>query len=467
MIAVLARTARLLGAHWPALIAWFLGGTLAHFLVLKLASLVGARSAVGGILLLPVAALALLVGYVAMLLVLRGGMPALSALAPLPDASAARRRAFADGILGGILPFVAFYTAWGFMREDVAAYINGAFEWQFFWGLDAAVSGAEYNTSGTIDDLGFDPLTISLLVGAFVLRWAHQRYRSRLPRWTVVPAVYLEALWVYLAAYLVKDLIGMVDGWVQSRQAIVWLDEFRDGLVGVFAPIGYVWDGIGWVLGEAGGLILLPIAWLTIAGVVYGQAVRAQAPRLSGARVQRVRTHYGRIPQRVRRRIGDLAEPVVGRFRPIGRAVVLMWRAGPLLIGGYVLLFTVVEFAEQWLLVGAGRAIGPHDLITFWIPVSGAVVIVVSLIVEPVRMALVAATYDRTIAELTAAAADAEAADAEAADAGLPAASADDVEVQIDDSLVLVHDGELDHQVVPDVVAEDERADDIERPHRV
>ena len=52
MLTVLARAARLLGAHWPALLAWILGGTLVHFLALKLAAFVGAGSAVGGIIVL-------------------------------------------------------------------------------------------------------------------------------------------------------------------------------------------------------------------------------------------------------------------------------------------------------------------------------------------------------------------------------------------------------------------------------
>lgn len=85
MLTVLARAARLLGAHWPALLAWILGGTLVHFLVLKLAAFVGAGSAVGG-----------------------------------------------------ILPFVAFYAAWGFIADDVTAYINDATQWSFWWGIARA-----------------------------------------------------------------------------------------------------------------------------------------------------------------------------------------------------------------------------------------------------------------------------------------------------------------------------------------
>jgi len=398
VLSVLARAGRLLAAHWPALLAWILGGTLVHFLVLKLAAFVGAGSAVGGILLLPLAALALLIAYVAMFLVLRDGMPGLRALAPLPDDRGERRAAFLDGVLGGILPFVAFYAAWGFIREDVIAYTNDAFEWQFIRSLNAVVEGSDYDTSGTISDLGINPLTIGLLVIAFAGRWALKRFGARAPKLLGLVAVYLEALWVYLAAYLVTDLLSLVTDWVQSRQGIIWLEDLRSGLTGWLSPLGFLWDGVELLLGEAGGIILLPVAWLTIAGVIYGQAVKASAPRLSGARIDRVRARYGTLPARLRRRIRDYSDSlVVGRFRPIGAAVALMWRAGPVLIGGYILLFTVVEFAEQWLLVGASRALGPHEYETFWVPMSVALVMTVTIVAEPVRVAVIAATYDRTV----------------------------------------------------------------------
>jgi len=438
VIAIVVRSGRLLAAHWPALLAWMLAGTLTHYLVLELASLVGARTALGGILLLPVAALCLLVAYVAMFLVLRDGMPELRRLAPLPEGRRERQRAFLDGVLGGILPFVAFYTAWGFMREDVVSYINGAFAWQFQWGLRAAVTGSDYDTSGTIDDLGFDPVTIALLVGAFVVRWLHQRYRTRLPTWTGVAAVYLEALWVYLAAYLVKDAVGLLTAWVDGRQAMVWLSDLREGLVGILAPIGFLWDGVEWLLGEAGGLILLPIAWLTIAGVIYGQAVRADAPQVSGRRVDRWRSRYGTVPQRIRRRLADLGESFIGRFRPIGRALVLMWRAGPVLIGSYVLLGTLVTLAEQWGLVGLSRLLGPHDYRSFWGPVFVALTLAVSVVVEPLRVSVVAASYDETLGQL----------------------SAVDREPQVEPAGEVARRRELDDQVVADALPLSGRQED-------
>lgn len=439
MISVLARAGRLLTAHWPALLAWILGGTLVHYLALRLAAFVGAVSAVGGILLLPLAALALLVAYVAMLLVLRDGMPALRALAPLPDGARARRTAFLDSVLGGILPFVAFYAAWGFIREDVATYINGATTWSFWWGFEAATRLEDYDTAGRITDLGLNPLTIGIAAIAFAGRWAYKRYGARAPRGAKtlsgVVAVYLEVLWVYLAAYVVTDLLGTVTSWVQSRQGAVWLADLRARLTGWREPFAVLWDGVEWLLGEAGGIILLPIAWLTIAGVIYGQAVKAQAPTLAGALVDRVRSRYARVPGRVRRRLGDVGSSFLAPFRSIAAAFLLMWRAGPVLIAGYVLLFTVVAFAQEWLLVGAGRAIGPQELNAFWVPMSVVVVAVVSVLIEPVRVAVIAATYDRTVAALQPAPSPA---DAEApGDPDAEIRSARDVEAEIDDPAVV------------------------------
>ncbi|WP_434811013.1 hypothetical protein [Microbacterium sp. bgisy189] len=407
MLTVIAHTARLWLRHWPALMAWMLGGTIANYLILQGAAQVGARTALGGILLLPLAALALLVAYVAMLLVLREGMPRLGERAPLPETAKERRIAFLDAVLGGILPFVLFYAAWGFIAEDVSAYLNQAFELQFFWGIEAAVSGAEYDTAGTRDDLGFNPLTVGVLVTAYLARWVLKKFQSKLPKWTGIIAVYLEALWVYLAAYLVADALAFVNEWVQSRVAMVWLADIRESLVGVLAPLGFLWDGIEWLLGEAAGIILLPVAWLTIAGVIYGQAVKAEAPELSGRVPKRLRGRYARLPELVRKRLSDWGASITAKFRPIGAALLLMWRAGPVLIGGYILAVTVLTAGEEWFIAIVARVIGPYEYRMQFIIVAGLVV-VASVLVEPVRIAVISAVYDRTLGRLSSSVVDPE-----------------------------------------------------------
>src|SRR3546814_13520776 len=65
---------RLLAAHWPALMAWFLVGILGRYLAIEFAGFVGASTAIGGFLLLPLASLARLISFVAIFLVLRDGI---------------------------------------------------------------------------------------------------------------------------------------------------------------------------------------------------------------------------------------------------------------------------------------------------------------------------------------------------------------------------------------------------------
>lgn len=440
-------TGRLVAAHWPALIAWFLAGTLARYAGLELAGYVGGYSAIGGILLLPLPILAKLISVVAMFLVLRDGMARLGVIAPPPADRRGRRLAFRDAVLSSVLPFIAVYAVLGFLRDDVATYLDTALTVKNARGFVASVEGVEVDTSGAVDQLGWDVWTIAVVVLAFAGRWAWNRWRARLPRWSAIGATYLEALWVFLAAYFIGDALGQVSAWVDSRQAIVWLVDVRETVGGWFAPLGWAWDAVGSVLAEVGDLILVPLAWLTIAGVVYGQAVSPQGVQWRGELAERARQRYGTVPQRLRRRLGDIGASVGSRFTPVWRAIVLMWRGGPILIGGYILLYVLLLLGQQSLMIALTRLIGPHDFWTSWIVADTALFLLVPLITEPVRAALIASAYDATLGALI----------------GAPVVtSGSDLDSQ--EARELVDDHEIDGERTIDVVGDDERQRQGERP---
>lgn len=395
MIALLATAARQLLAHWPAIMAWFLAGTLANYGVIQLAGWVGAYTAIGGALLLPVGVLARLISYVAMFLIVRDGMRQLDALAPLPETPTARRAAFLSALLGSILPFVAFYAAWGLMRADVAAYFQRVLAVN-----TGLLSADEQVGDGAAGELSLGVWTIIVIVVAFALRWLIKRYSARLPKWFAFAAVYLEVLWVYLSLMVVSDIVGSITAWVQARQAMAWLDGLRDWLSAQLVPVAWLWEAVEWVLGEAGGVLLLPLAWLTIAGVVYGQAVAPQRVSLSGALVDRARSRWLRAPGWIRTRLADFWAEIAARFRPIGRAIVLMWRAGPVLIGGYVLLYTVLLALESLVGIGITRILGPNELGAFWMVNDQLILLAIPLIIEPLRIVLVSASYDQVVGRL-------------------------------------------------------------------
>ncbi len=404
MIAVVRVAGQLLWRHWPALLALYLAGTLGRYVAIEVAGFVGAYSAIAGALLFPLAILSRLVALVAMLLVLRDGMARLGVIAPIPTERSERRRAFVDALLGGILPFVAFYAAWGYLREDAAAYFSRLLEVNTGLIAEEIFGEVERAGDGAAGELSLGPVTIGIIVLAFAGRWLWNRYRSRLPRGFAAIAVYLEVLWVYLSVTLIADALDIVIAWAQQRQAMVWLGDLREWVGAQLAPVAWVWDAVEWLLGEVGGIVLLPIAWLTIAGVIYGQAVAPQSARLGGDVVQRAQARFNTLPSRLRARLRDLWSDLISRFQPIGRALLLMWRAGPVLVGSYILLFTIVLALDAALEFGVTRVIGPEELGGFWMVNAPLIFLFVPLVIEPLRVVLVASAYDAVIGRLAPAA---------------------------------------------------------------
>ncbi|NYD54417.1 hypothetical protein [Microbacterium pseudoresistens] len=417
MPTILRSTGRVLLMHWPLLLAWFLGGTLARYGAIELSGFAGAHWSVGGLLLLPLAVLARLISFVGMFLVVRDGLRELQSIAPLPESGRERRATFVQSLLAGILPFFAVYAAWGMLRDDTEAYAMRALDVHTGLGWQAFAEAIENGTSvpepaeqWSALDAGIGPWTLLIIAAAFALRWAWKRWQSGLPRAFALVAVYLEAVWVFFFVWTVKDITVAVGEWASHRAAVVWFEGLRDAIAERVAVLGAIWDGVAWLLGQAGGVLLQPLAWLTVAGVIYGQAIAVEKLRLAerylaenrfgGRYVAGARARYAKVPEWTRKRMGDLGKEFTSRFQPVWRSVRLMWRAGPIPIATYVLLYTVVLALEPLLRTAIIRLVGPHDLYSFWIVADGLLFLLVPLIVEPVRIAVVASAYDATLGAL-------------------------------------------------------------------
>ena len=87
----------------------------------------------------------------------------------------------------------------------------------------------------------------------------------------------------------------------------------------------------------------------------------------------------------------------VRRFRPVWRAMLTIWHAGAIPMGVYILVYTIIAALQGWITWGLVAVIGPHDLQTFWMIIDALLAFVVMLVIEPVRVALVAAAYDHAV----------------------------------------------------------------------
>lgn len=410
---MLATIGRALAQHWPALLALHLGGVLTRYVLIEIAGWVGSYTAVGGLLILPLAVLARLAAFVGMFLVLRSSLRQLSAIAPPPETPLERRKAFIASLLGGVLPFFAVYMATGNVQQDVDAYALRALEVLSTRRIEAAFgdSGEQVSSAETVIDVALGWPALVAIGIALAGRWAWGRWQDRLPRWLAVPAVYLEGVWVFLSVLLIGDLLERVTAWVDGRQAMAWVADARGWLTEFVAPVAWLWDGVDWTIGMIGGAIGQPLAWLTIAGVMYGQAVAAQAPALTPhlrgtrfdpvlAQVETARSRYRGLPDWLRTQLQQAWSSIAGRVLPIWRAIVLMVRGGPVLFGATVLLYAVLLWLEGGLNWLTTRLVGANDFFAFWSVWDVLLLLPAVLVVESLRVAIIAGAYDAMIGRL-------------------------------------------------------------------
>ena len=402
MLSILGQTLRLAAARWPVLLAWYLAGWLGRYLAIELAATLGATNALLGLLVMPLAILARLASFIGMFLVLRDSMPAFSDLkrSGLDDVDrtqprGARAAQVYDIFLVSIVPFFAFYAAWKFLGEDTVAYAISSL-------AKIDVFDEDYTPGGRVLDVQVNWASITAIIVAFAARYLIKRYQAKLPKWTPIVSVYLEAVWVYLTILLISTYLGQVNSWVASRSAVEWVATVRSDITAVFAPIGWVWGGVEWAIAETGGLVLLPLSWLALAGIVYGRALAAPtvAFRPRGRYYDSARTRFAALPSTVTRRFTDIGGDFLGRWKPLGNALVLIWRAGVVPMGLFVLAYTVLEAASSWGFLAGVQLIGAHELQSWWATFDQILGFGIDAVLEPLRICLIAAGYDFCLRKL-------------------------------------------------------------------
>lgn len=393
-LAVVADAGRLLAAHWPALVLLAVVGAVSRELILDAAVRASRASSVLSQLVVALAPFVQLLTVVGMLLVMRRRAGTQRPVVSLVVGTAAV-----------MLPFLVIYQHYGYLAEDVIAFGAGTADDVVNQGLDPSSPGADVvtrlpaGTSVTVLATVAAALLLRRLLDRLAVRQGGE-VRTSLLR---LLAGYCEVVWLVLGAYVVTVLVDGASGWWSSRAVGVALSDWWQGVVVDWPFAGALartlLSGVALLLAAASTGFLVPLAWLALAGIIYG----VQAARMLSARD----LHRARVAGSVVGRLGDartdralrLVTDPERRYGTVVGGTALVLRAGwsPVLV--FCLAFLVADNADA-VVTGLTRwAVGPRTPLA-WAALLPVVELVGAVLVRVLTLALVASAVDSLLRTL-------------------------------------------------------------------
>lgn len=320
--------------------------------------------------------------------------------ATVPD-SVLHRPSLANTLLLSIGPFLAVYAVWSLIDR---------------WVTDLTIWNQAVNPSGIGEQawsVGTDPSEFWLYLVIGVVAWVMLRLvslaRARGSRRWRAPMIFLEGLWAFCLFFITVGLLTLTWHWFYRTRVFTWLAAgwawFIDALPAIrlpfeialpdavrllsgwlahdFAPA--VWQGVG-----------LPLAWLALVATVYGWRGFSLADALGRSRAERVAgrldaTAWGRA---LRTTASFATLDLRDKYLPVIQALRLTLRAGPVLLGAYLVLSALIHFLAGWVDTGVVLLAGPMDNITRLV-VQSLLTLPGALLGQTLLVALWAATIDR------------------------------------------------------------------------
>ncbi|MDH7787281.1 hypothetical protein QBD01_003308 [Ochrobactrum sp. 19YEA23] len=402
---LLSQTGRLIARFWPQLLLVGAIGYIARDLLMGAAVATGLKFPLGGMVILSLVVLVKLLVFITMFAVLRPGLPALTALRENSALGASPRKddKRSDRMLvvaaAAILPFFAYYAAWGFLGDTIREYSRLAF--------DSAAFGEKIQ----IFDLVRSRSLIAAIVLCWFIRWIAKKsaYKTQSP-WLRLLIVAADASWIFIGLYALDKWKDDFIAWLGAGSFLEYLEAHGTWFsIQAYAaapesvPVEFRQPSF---IEQAKNLFfyaLLPLVWLVMASIIYGydlSAKRASVPPLP-SRVTTVRVW-----------LKDFAAHYLGgyrsRYRPVWTCLRLVFGAGLGTLLSFIVFYKAISWGGAWIWYAITHTVGPYDIGT-WQRISDILVILIGspseldggIVLDAVRVALLAAVLEYAVAGAT------------------------------------------------------------------
>jgi hypothetical protein len=401
----LALTGRLLVRFWPQLLLVGSIGYIVRDLLLNASVSVGLQHPLGGMVVLSLVVLAKLLVVVLMFLVLRPAMPALAALrqdsiGPGPDRHTAGDRTLTV-TAAALLPFFAYYAAWGFLGDTVREYSRLA--------LSRVPFGESLDIFNLVHSRGF----VVSIAACWAIRWFAKRMnaRSRSPYWRLA-IVAADASWIFIGLYALGVWKNDLIAWIGAESLLEGLRASLPSLsmaahaAGGFTPVEFRPPALFEQAQSLFFYALLPMVWLVMAAIINGYELSSASSPTAGA---------PSAAASWRKWLRDFVKHFLGgyrsRYQPVWTCLKLTMSTGLATLLTFVIAYRVLNWLGGWLWFGATRMIGVHDLAT-WQVIANVIDVFIGspsdldggILLDAIRIALLAAVLEYAVATQRAAA---------------------------------------------------------------
>lgn len=395
-------TLQLLWRFWPQLMVLWLVGMIADGVLNELAVMIGRWNSLAGLSTLALVVLTKLVIVVALFETVRSGLPALDAASrpaaaePTEGDAEAKSLHFTSALALTLVPFFAYYAAWGFLADTIRNYSKLS--------LDLMMSG---QAMASLEIKGGAWLFVSVAIAWLVRRFAKaMRERSGSPVWPVV-IVICEANWAFIGLFVISNWEGDIRAWAARLPEVIgsffgWLAPVGDAAAAtVFPPAAE--DVAISAYQQVRNLFLYalyPLVWLTLAALVYGYDINGDRP-IGEGRIGRALSRWAALPKPVRDFIAHFYAGTAKRYRALAEGVGMAINTGFAVAVMAVVLYRALDWGSAWAWYGLARMIGPHDLQLWQIIAHGISLLFGTpsapgdgILVMPVKVCLLAAALE-------------------------------------------------------------------------
>ena len=387
-------TLRVAGKSALPLILWFAAGELVRFVLLYAASEVPYGDFkqvryVGVMTLLTLIVLAAMTVTTGMLHALRGALWEMRVRTRegIPDEPFFRT-------LDRVAPtFAVLYLAWGFQTEDARDVYQMDIFHHYFDQTEASWFGEESDVGRGLIDLDWR-VSLGAMAVMFGLKWLFARLVEQgKGRFYGFLAAFSEFAFVFYGLNATVAFGDARSEWIEHRRAVAGTQE----LLTQAKESVPLWEDITDWFGEVWPLVIdgvvVPLAWLTVAMLVFGVYSDETRALLRGTRLERgldrLESSHDLTQKSFDRVTGGFRE----RWVPLANALRMIFNGGLPLFGMMCLCYSVLQIGGQYAQRGIMMLIGARD---DWVAIYQAqpVAFVRELVVTVLTMALLAATYD-------------------------------------------------------------------------